>query len=46
LWVFEVENFGPMTIAIDTHGNNLFEEVQKKAEESKPKIYEKLGISR
>jgi len=46
LWVFEVEDFGPMTVAIDAHGNNLFEEVQKKTEESKPKIYEKLGISR
>jgi len=46
LWVFEVEDFGPMTVAIDAHGNNLFEEVQKKTEESKPKIYEKLGISK
>ncbi len=46
LWVFEVEDFGPMTVAIDAHGNNLFEEVQKKAEESKPKIYEKLGIAK
>jgi len=46
LWVFEVEDFGPMTVAIDAHGNNLFEEVQKKTEESRPKIYEKLGISK
>lgn len=46
LWVFEVEDFGPLTVAIDAHGNNLFEEVQKRTEESKPKIYEKLGISR
>jgi len=43
LWVFEVEEFGPLTIAIDSHGNNLFEEVKKKAEESRIKIYEKLG---
>jgi fumarate hydratase subunit beta len=46
LWVFQVENFGPLTVAIDTHGNNLFEEVQKTAEESRPKVYEKLGISK
>jgi len=46
LWVFEVEDFGPMTVAIDAHGNNLFEEVQKKTEESRPRIYEKLGISK
>jgi len=43
LWVFEVEEFGPLTIAIDSHGNNLYEEVGKKAEESRKRIYEKLG---
>jgi len=43
LWIFEVEEFGPLTVAIDSHGNNLFEEVKKKAEESLKKIYEKLG---
>jgi fumarate hydratase subunit beta len=44
LWILEVEEFGPLTIAIDSHGNNLFEDVRKKVEENKPKIYEKLGI--
>lgn len=44
LWVFEVEEFGPLTVAIDSHGNNLFEDVKKKAEESRTKIYEKLGV--
>ena len=43
LWVFEVEEFGPLTIAIDSHGNNLYEEVSKKAEESRTKFYEKLS---
>jgi fumarate hydratase subunit beta len=43
LWVFEVEEFGPLSIAIDSHGNNVFEDVKKKAEESRMKIYEKLG---
>jgi len=43
LWVFDVVEFGPLTVAIDSHGNNLFEEVKKKAEESRIKIYEKLG---
>ena len=43
LWVFEVEEFGPLTIAIDSHGNNLYEEVNKKAEEIRKKFYEKLG---
>lgn len=43
LWVFEVVEFGPLTIAIDSHGNNLFDVVKKKAEEARAKIYEKLG---
>jgi len=44
LWVLEVEDFGPLTVAIDAHGNNLFEDVQKKVEESRQKIYQKLGV--
>jgi fumarate hydratase subunit beta len=41
-WVFEVEDFGPLSIAIDSHGNNLYDDVKKKAEEQRMKIYEKL----
>jgi fumarate hydratase subunit beta len=45
LWILEAEEFGPLTIAIDSHGNNLFEEVKKKVEEGKVKVYEKLGVT-
>jgi len=45
LWIFEVEEFGPLAIAIDSHGNNLFMDVQKRVEANKQKIYEKLGLS-
>ncbi len=45
MWILEVEEFGPLTIAIDSHGNNLFMEVQKKVQENKQKIYHKLGLS-
>lgn len=44
LWIFEAEEFGPLTVAIDSHGNNLFEDVEKKTEENKKAIYTKLGI--
>lgn len=44
LWVFEVEDFGPLAISIDSHGNNLFEDVKKQVEENKQKIYAKLGL--
>ncbi|MFP3984969.1 MAG: FumA C-terminus/TtdB family hydratase beta subunit [Candidatus Bathyarchaeia archaeon] len=44
LWIFEAEEFGPLTVAIDSHGNNLFEDVKKKTEDNRKTIYEKLGI--
>jgi len=45
MWILDVEEFGPLTVAIDSHGNNLFMEVQKKVEENKQRIYQKLGLS-
>ena len=44
LWVFEAEDFGPLAVSIDSHGNNLFEDVKKQVEQNKQKIYTKLGI--
>lgn len=45
MWILDVEEFGPLAIAIDAHGNNLFEDVKRKVEENKQKIYQKLGLS-
>ncbi len=45
MWILEVEEFGPLAIAIDCHGNNLFEDIKRKVEENKQKIYQKLGLS-
>jgi tartrate dehydratase beta subunit/fumarate hydratase class I family protein len=44
MWVLEVEDFGPIAVAIDSHGRNLFMEIARKAEENKSRIYEKLGL--
>jgi fumarate hydratase subunit beta len=44
LWILEVENFGPITVAIDSHGNNLFQTIQTKVDSNLQKIYKKLGI--
>jgi len=44
LWILEVEEFGPLTVAIDSHGNNLFEEVRKRVESNKQNIYQTLGL--
>ena len=42
MWVLEVEDFGPLTVAIDAHGNNLFEDIQTRVNQEKQKIYNKL----
>ena len=44
MWILEVENFGPLTVAIDAHGNNLFQTIQTKADNKKLKIYKTLGL--
>lgn len=45
LWIFEAEEFGPLAVAIDSHGNNLFADVADKVEQNRKRIYEKLGIA-
>jgi fumarate hydratase subunit beta len=44
LWVLEVENFGPLIVAIDSHGNNIHSEIMKQAERNKEKICNKVGV--
>jgi fumarate hydratase subunit beta len=45
MWVFEAEEFGPLAVAIDSHGNNLFADVAQTVEANRQRIYQKLGIS-
>jgi len=40
VWVFRVENFGPLIVTIDSHGKNLHEKIARNAERSKLGIYE------
>jgi fumarate hydratase subunit beta len=42
LWILEVKAFGPLTVAIDAHGNNLYEEVTRRVEENLKRIYARL----
>ncbi|MCX6676776.1 MAG: FumA C-terminus/TtdB family hydratase beta subunit [Methanothrix sp.] len=32
LWVFEAREFGPMIVAVDSHGRDLYEEVRRSAQ--------------
>jgi len=44
LYKFRVKNFGPLTVAMDSHGRHLFEEVKDETRSRLPEIYRKLGI--
>jgi tartrate/fumarate subfamily iron-sulfur-dependent hydro-lyase beta chain len=44
MWVLEVEEFGPLVVAVDSHGNNLFRDIAEKVEKNRKRIYRKLGV--
>jgi L(+)-tartrate dehydratase beta subunit len=44
LYQFRVENFGPLIVAMDSHGNNLYFDIKAQAEKKLPEIYRRLGI--
>ena len=44
LYQFKVKDFGPLTVAMDSHGNHLYNEVRAEAEKKLPEIYKRLGI--
>lgn len=43
LWLMEIKNFGPLIVAIDSSGRNIFNEIMKKVEDNRKKIYDKFG---
>ena len=45
LYRFRVRNFGPLTVAMDSHGRHLYEEVAAGVQERLPDIYKKLGVA-
>jgi L(+)-tartrate dehydratase beta subunit len=44
LYQFRVKDFGPLTVAMDSHGRNLYKEVKDDALRRLPEIYQKLGV--
>ena len=44
LWVCEVNDFGPLVVAIDSHGNNLFLQINEHVKENVTKVYKQLNI--
>jgi fumarate hydratase subunit beta len=44
LWVITAEEFGPLLVTMDSHGNSLHDEIDKKVEARKSDVYSKIGI--
>jgi len=44
LYQFRVKDFGPLTVAMDSFGRHLYEEIKEKASQRLPEIYKNLGI--
>jgi L(+)-tartrate dehydratase beta subunit len=42
LWKFRVSGFGPLTVAIDAHGNSLYHDVQEQAKKRLEELYARL----
>jgi L(+)-tartrate dehydratase beta subunit len=42
LWRFRVKDFGPLTVAIDSHGTSLYQHVQEEAKKRLEDLYARL----
>lgn len=43
LWVMKVEEFGPLTVVIDSSGKNFYEDMRRKVEKNLEKAYRIIG---
>ena len=44
LWKFRVKGFGPLLVAMDAHGGNLYTEVNKAARDNRAEVLAALGV--
>ncbi len=45
IYKLRVKDFGPLIVAMDSHGNNLYADVRAKVQERLPEIYRKCNIT-
>ncbi|MBC7108413.1 MAG: fumarate hydratase C-terminal domain-containing protein [Methanomassiliicoccales archaeon] len=46
LWIFEVKDFGPLIVAIDTNGESLYEQVERNVMSNLLAVRQMLGLKR
>jgi fumarate hydratase subunit beta len=44
MWILGVKDFGPLVVAIDSFGNNLYRDVAENVEENKREVHRRLGL--
>lgn len=44
MWILEVEDFGPLTVIIDSEGRNLYEEVRSRIRPNLQEAYKMMGV--
>jgi fumarate hydratase subunit beta len=44
MWILEVKEFGPLTVAIDAHGDSLYKRVDEEVKANLVKVRRSLGI--
>jgi L(+)-tartrate dehydratase beta subunit len=45
LWKFRIRDFGPLLVAMDSHGGSLYAEVQQKVQDRRAAALLKLGVA-
>lgn len=45
IYKFRVKNFGPLIVAMDSHGGSLYDDIRAKVQKRLPKIYKKCKIT-
>jgi fumarate hydratase subunit beta len=43
IWTLEVQDFGPLIVTVDSHGNDLYGKVMEQVEKNRRKIYQKIS---
>jgi L(+)-tartrate dehydratase beta subunit len=44
LWKFRVNGFGPLLVAMDSHGSSLYSEVRTAAQQRRAQALKRLGV--
>jgi L(+)-tartrate dehydratase beta subunit len=45
LWKFRIKNFGPLLVAMDSHGASLYSEIRHDVEERRKAVLASLGVN-